>query len=306
VSESIFFMYDNFTLERGADGVALITLRVAGGGANEFTAGFAADLQAAVAEIAARDDIVGTVITSGRSNGFMAGARVGDFPVPAGTAVTPAMVAAWVAPVNRTLRALESSGKPVAAAINGPATGAGFELCLACHHRVLADDASLAMPEVTAGLIPGGGGTQRLPRVVGIERALPLMLTGRRVDAGEALSLGLVHAVLSADAVVEAARRWVLAHPNAQQPWEVKGYRMPGGAGAMAPHAVASFGLGVARVRRDSPHAAAPLALLSAVYEGTQLPIDKALGIEAKYFGLVVAKLTGQAIATNKTTSETR
>jgi 3-hydroxyacyl-CoA dehydrogenase/enoyl-CoA hydratase/3-hydroxybutyryl-CoA epimerase len=222
----------------------------------------------------------------------MAGARV-DGLLAAGTAgLTAARVAALVAPVNRTLRQLESCGKPVAAAINGAAWGGGFELCLACHYRVLADDAAVGLPEVTAGVIPGGGGTQRLPRLIGIERALPLLLSGRMVQAGEALTLGLVNAVLPADAVVEAARRWVLTHPQVQQPWDVKGYRVPGGAGALAPHAAASFGLGVARVRRDTQDKApAPMALLSAVYEGTQLPMDKALTIEAKYFGQLVAQL---------------
>jgi 3-hydroxyacyl-CoA dehydrogenase / enoyl-CoA hydratase / 3-hydroxybutyryl-CoA epimerase len=283
-------MYENLTFERGANGVALITLRVAGRETNEFSAGLAADLHGAVAELAARDDVVGAVITSGRANGFMAGARVSDL-LGAGTAgLTAARVAALVAPVNRTLRQLESCGKPVAAAINGSAWGGGFELCLACHYRVLADDAELALPEVHAGVIPGGGGTQRLPRLIGIEAALPLLLSGRSVPAAEALRLGLVNAVLPADAVVEAARRWVMTHEHAQQPWDVKGYRVPGGAGALAPHAAASFGLGVARVRRDA-RGPAPMALLSAVYEGTQLPFDKGLAIEAKYFGLLVADL---------------
>ncbi|AOK29688.1 enoyl-CoA hydratase-related protein [Burkholderia singularis] len=286
-------MQGNLNFETGADGVAMVVLSVAGHEANCFTAGLAVDLAAAVEELAMREDIVGAVITSGRSNGFMTGARVDDLLAGCDAGVTAAQVAALVAPVNATFRRIERCGKPVAAAINGLALGAGFELCLACHYRVLADDdrCVVGLPEVQAGLIPGGGGTQRLPRYIGIERALPLMLTGRAVVPGEALSLGLVDAVVPHEQLVEAARRWVLAHPGARQPWDVKGYRVPGGAGALAPHAAASFGIGLARLRRDTQDLApAPLALLSAVYEGTQLPIDSALALEAKFFGRLVAE----------------
>jgi enoyl-CoA hydratase/carnithine racemase len=289
----------NLSLECGADGVAVLAIHVAERDTNEFTAGFAADLLAAVDELAARADIVGAVLTSARANGFMAGARIDDLLAGCEAGLTAAQVAALVAPVNRTFRRLETLGKPVAAAIGGTALGAGFEMCLACHYRVMADDplCVVGLPEVHAGLIPGGGGTQRLPRLIGIARALPLMREGRTPGPVEALSLGLVDALAPRERLLELARAWVLAHPGVQQPWDVKGYRVPGGAGALAPHAAASFGLGVAHVRRDTPDRAhAPMALLSAVYEGTQLPLERALAIEAKYFGRLVTDPAARAL----------
>jgi enoyl-CoA hydratase/carnithine racemase len=100
---------------------------------------------------------------------------------------------------------------PVIAAINGYALGGGLELALACDLRVCADDARLGFPEITLGLIPGAGGTQRLPRVVGDSRAKDLILTGRSVRPAEALAIGLVDRVVSASDVLDTASE--LARP---------------------------------------------------------------------------------------------
>jgi 3-hydroxyacyl-CoA dehydrogenase/enoyl-CoA hydratase/3-hydroxybutyryl-CoA epimerase len=282
----------NLRFEVDADGIALITLDVAGRPMNVFTPGFSADLHEAVAQITQRKDVHGAVITSGKRNGFLAGADLKDFVGFYARGTTGAEAAELIAQSAQPLRALERCGKPVAVAINGLALGGGYELCLACHHRVLLDDprAVVGLPEVTVGLLPGGGGTQRLPRLIGIERALPLLLSGRHVVPAEALTLGLVDAVVPAEELVATARRWVLAHPGAQQPWDIKGYRVPGGSGALAPHADYSFGATTARIRRETQdNYPAPLAILSAVYEGTQLPIELGLRIEAQYFGPLLA-----------------
>lgn len=286
-------MHSNIRFEVDADGVALLTLDVPGRPMNVFTPGFTDDLRAAVAQIAQRADVRGAVVTSGKASGFMAGADLKDlvgFHATGGSAVDAIEA---IAPGGRALRELERCGKPVAVAINGVALGGGFELALACHHRVLLDDprAVVGLPEVTVGLLPVGGGTQRLPRLVGIARALPLLLSGRHVAPAEALSLGMVDALAPADRLVAVARRWVLDHPDAgQQPWDVKGFRVPGGAGALAPHAGASFGATLAQVRRDThDQLPAPLAILSAVYEGTQLPMDAGLAVEAQCFGPLLA-----------------
>ncbi|MGJ7541688.1 3-hydroxyacyl-CoA dehydrogenase NAD-binding domain-containing protein [Variovorax sp. LT1R16] len=282
----------NLRFEVDADGIALITLDVADRPMNVFTPAFSADLRAAVAELTQRADVRGAVITSGKRNGFLAGADLKDFVGFHARGTTAVEAAELIAESAQPLRALERCGKPVAVAVNGLALGGGFELCLACHHRVLVDDprAVVGLPEVTVGLLPGGGGTQRLPRLIGIERALPLLLTGRHVAPAEALALGLVDAVVPAGELIATARRWVLAQSEAQQPWDMKGYRVPGGTGALAPHANGSFGATVARIRRETQdNYPAPLAILSAVYEGTQLPIELGLRIEAQYFGPLLA-----------------
>jgi enoyl-CoA hydratase/carnithine racemase len=287
-------MADNLSLLRRDDGVALLTIRIAGDDAAVFTAGFAADLSAAVDEIQAREDIAGTVITGSAEGVFLGGARLDGLLAGRAGGLSAADAARLLAPVNRTLRKLEC-GKPAAAAINGRASGGGFELALACHRRFLCDapGATVGLDELAAGLIPGGGGTQRLPRRIGIAAALPLLLEARQVAPADALALGLVDEVLPTHELVPAAARWVLAHRGVQQPWDMQGWRIPGGAGALASHAAASFGLGVARVRRDLQaggvdRSQAALALLAAVYEGSQLPMDRALALEAKYFARLV------------------
>lgn len=285
-------MTRNIHLEIDGDGVALVTLDVADRTMNVFTPAFTRELQDVVVQLTSRADIVGAVITSGKKSGFMAGADLLDFVHVHDRGLSAREAGEWVAPSANALRALERCGKPVAVAINGLALGGGFELCLACHYRVLADDhkAVVGLPEVTVGLLPAGGGTQRLPRMIGIPKALPLLLSGRHVGAAEALQLGLVDELRPAAGVVEAARRWVLAHPDWQPAWDRKGFTVPGGAGAMAPHAMESFSMGLAKIRRDSQdNYPAPAAILTAVYEGTQVPMDLGLAIERGCFGQLLA-----------------
>jgi enoyl-CoA hydratase/carnithine racemase len=192
------------------------------------------------------------------------------------------------------LRAIETGGKPWVAAINGNALGGGYELCLACHRRLLLDDGAIrvGLPERSVGLIPGGGGTQRLPRLIGIPAAMRLMLEANILAPAGALAAGLVDELQpTPESLLHAAHDWVLAQTEpAVQPWDQKGWRLPGGSGAMAAHASETFGLGLARVR-GGPVAqrASGLALLEAVYEGAQLPIVRALALEAKVFAALVA-----------------
>ena len=286
-------MYSSIRFSIDPDGVALLTLDLPDRPMNVFTPGFTADLREAVAQIARRTDVRGAVITSGKATGFMAGADLKDLVDFHASGGGAAEAIDAIAPGAQVLRALERCGKPVAAAINGVALGGGFELALACHHRVLLDEprAVVGLPEVTVGLLPAGGGTQRLPRLIGIARALPLLLTGRHVTPAEALALGMVDALAPAGELVQVARQWVLDHPEGgQQPWDAKGFKVPGGAGALAPHAGASFGATLAQMRRDTQdNFPAPLAILSAVYEGTQLPMDGGLAIEAQCFGPLLA-----------------
>jgi 3-hydroxyacyl-CoA dehydrogenase/enoyl-CoA hydratase/3-hydroxybutyryl-CoA epimerase len=285
-------MTQNIRIDVDADGIALVTLDVQDRPMNVFTPQFTEELGLLADLLASRADVVGAVLTSGKSNGFFAGADLKDLVGVHARGLSAAEAGALVKPAGDALRRLERCCKPVAAAINGAALGGGFELCLACHHRVLADDSAavVGLPEVTVGLLPAGGGTQRLPRLIGIAQALPLLLSGRRMAGAEALSLGLVDAVVPAAELIAVARRWVLANAGFQQPWDRKGFSVPGGAGAMAPHAVESFGIGMARVRRDTQdNYPAPPAILRSVYEGTQLPFERSLQVEAAYFGELLA-----------------
>jgi 3-hydroxyacyl-CoA dehydrogenase / enoyl-CoA hydratase / 3-hydroxybutyryl-CoA epimerase len=287
------------TMTFGVDdaGVALLTLDVPGRPVNVLTPELEAELADVVARVAGDGAVRGLVITSAKRGSFLAGADLRDLAEAYGRE-TVEQAYARSARLSGLFRRLETCGKPVAAAVNGAALGGGLELCLAAHYRVLVDEpsATVGLPEVKVGLLPGAGGTQRLPRLVGIARALPLMLEGEPVPPARALELGIVHALAPADRLVEQARAWVLATPGAMQPWDTKAFAVPGGVGCLAPHAVQSFQLGTARVaattQRNYP---APPAILAAVFEGTIVPIDAGLDIESMLF----AKLSTGPVARN-------
>ncbi len=206
-------------------------------------------------------------------------------------------IRAW----HRLQREMETRGKPVAAALAGRALGGGFELALACHHRVAEAGARFGFPEVTLGLLPGAGGTQRAPRLAGIQAALPLLAEGRQIDADEALKLGLIHAVAAPGEARERARAWLLGEglANPRQPWDTKGYRVPRG-GPETPAGMQTFMAANALLREKSyGNYPAPRHILSCVYEGLATDIDTGLAIEARYFAnLVVSPVAKNMIRT--------
>ncbi|MQA78248.1 MAG: 3-hydroxyacyl-CoA dehydrogenase [Streptosporangiales bacterium] len=240
---------------------------------------------------AERDDVAGVIVTSAKKT-FFAG---GDLDML--YAVTPDRAAefgAELARIKGQLRRLETLGRPVVAALNGTALGGGYEIALACHHRICVDNRSvrIGLPEVTLGLIPGGGGITRLVRLLGLEKAFPLLTEGRRLRPADALDAGLVDALVpDRDTLLAEAKAWLLAHPDARQPWDADGYRMPGGSPAsptMYQLLAAAPALLHARTRGNFP---APLAILSAAVEGALVDVDTALTIESRYLTKVV---TGQ------------
>ena len=200
--------------------------------------------------------------------------------------------------LNRIFRTMETSGKPIVAAINGTALGGGYEICLACHYRIALNTAKsqIGLVEVTLGLLPGGGGTQRLPRMIGLEASLPLLLEGKKVSPKEALSLGLVDDLAAtSDELMEKAQRWLLANPSPLQPWDERdkktgkivgkaNFNIPGG-NVQTPVGARIFGAGTAMVMdKTKGNYPAPLEILGCVYEGLQVNIDRAIMIEAHHF----------------------
>lgn len=272
--------------EHGDDGVVLLTIDVPERSMNVMTPAFLADITAAAERIGEDDSVKGAVVTSGKDS-FMAGADLHDLVAGFDTRRDVKQLYEWCRGLQQALRRLETCGKPVAAAINGTALGGGLEVGLACHYRVAADAprAVLGLPEVKVGLMPGGGGTQRLPRLIGIEPALRLISEGKHMSPAEALEAGFVDEVVQPGEEVEAARKWVRQTDVTDQPWDRKGFKVPGGAGLMHPAAVQTFTVGSALTQKLTNHNyPAPQAILSAVYEGTVLPIDTALDVETKYF----------------------
>lgn len=250
-------------------------------------------------EVIADENVRGVIITSARDE-FIAGADLTFLTSMRGG--DPAEVMKTMSPMRDALRRLEKSGKPSVAAINGTALGAGLEICLACTHRIAADrpDAQLGLPEATLGLLPGAGGTQRLSRLIGVEKALDLILSGKRVSPAEAHKLGFVNDLVERDELLAAARTWILAQDGpCLQPWDQKGFVLPGhAADSMALHRYfVAKGAEVENATKNlSP---APQAILSSVFEGVRVPFDAGLAIEfTRFIGLLIGEVAQNTIRT--------
>jgi len=272
--------------DKDDDGVVVLTLDDPSRSANTMNEAYARSMDAVLDRIAAeRDDITGVVITSAKKT-FFAGGDLDSLG-----AIGPdqaAQVYARVAAGKAQLRRLETCGRPVVAAVNGSALGGGLELALACHHRVVADDPriEIGFPEVTLGLIPGAGGIVRTVRLLGIVDALmTVLLRGQRLRPAAALEAGLVHEIAPRDELIARAKAWIATNPNAQQPWDVKGYKIPGGTPA-TPALAANLPAFPATLRKELKGAPylAPRNILAAAVEGAQVDFDTAIDIEGRYF----------------------
>jgi 3-hydroxyacyl-CoA dehydrogenase/enoyl-CoA hydratase/3-hydroxybutyryl-CoA epimerase len=287
---------ETFSFDIDADGIAHAVFDVPGRSMNTLTGKAIADIIAITAEVSSNDDIKGLVLSSGKASGFCAGADLGEMGQAAGGKPESEMSEAELKKaqfdrgfaLNKTLRELETCGKPVAVALNGLALGGGLEVALAGHYRVAANDnpkLQFGLPEAKIGLLPGAGGTQRLPRLVGVQAALPLILQGTSFKADQALSMGVVNELAASSETVQKCKDWVKANPNAKAPWDEKGFKMPGGVVHRSPGAgqvaTMSTAMLMAKTYGNYP---AQKNILSCVYEGTQVPIDAGLRIETRYF----------------------
>ncbi|MGR3655416.1 3-hydroxyacyl-CoA dehydrogenase NAD-binding domain-containing protein [Paracoccus sp. (in: a-proteobacteria)] len=283
----------DFTMEKGADGVAIVTWDVPGKSMNVLSMDGAAELDALIDEALADEAVKGIVITSGKQD-FAAGM---DLNVIAGMKEQGGAQGVFdgVMKLHHLLRKIERAGmdpkslkggKPIAAALPGTALGIGLELPLATHRIFAADNgrAKIGLPEIMVGIFPGGGGTTRLARRLGAMAAAPFLLEGKLCDPGKARAAGLIDEVV--DDPVAAAKDWVLRASDADlvKPWDQKGYKMPGGE-PFHPAGFMTFVGASAMVHgRTMGVYPAARALLSAVYEGAMVPFDQALRIEARWF----------------------
>jgi 3-hydroxyacyl-CoA dehydrogenase / enoyl-CoA hydratase / 3-hydroxybutyryl-CoA epimerase len=289
----------NFRFDLDADGVALITWDMPGRSMNVLTAEAIEELNALVDKIAADTSIKGAVVTSGKES-FSGGADLTmlqamgrDYARVAKAEGEEAAMRVFFdrsRQVSLIYRKLETCGKPFAAAINGVCLGGAFELALACHYRVIADNdkARVGLPEIKVGLFPGAGGTQRVSRLAPTPDALQMMFRGEQLRPAAAKGMGLVHQVAPAGEIVALAKAWVKANPGAKAPWDDPKFKNPSGkvfsgAGMMIwPPANAIY-------RRETyDNYPAAKAILSSVFEGLQLPIDLALAVESRYFAKIL------------------
>jgi 3-hydroxyacyl-CoA dehydrogenase / enoyl-CoA hydratase / 3-hydroxybutyryl-CoA epimerase len=275
-----------------SDGIATLTIDMQGRSMNVISDRLAQDLAQLIERAAADPQVKGVIVTSGKTS-FIAGADLRELEQLAFGPLKndAAALLEHVELMGGIWRRLERCGKPFVAAITGTALGGGLELCLACHHRIAADNpkAQLGFPEVKVGLLPAAGGTQRLPRLIGIRAALPLLIEGTSLSPQEALRAGIIHAVVPAADLLAEAKRWLMATPSHVQPWDQDGFVMPGFVGQKTDEAAGFFAGAASQWQRRTLHNyPAPAAILSCVYEGTQVPLDAGLAIEVRYFATLL------------------
>jgi 3-hydroxyacyl-CoA dehydrogenase len=216
----------------------------------------------------ANDDGVKAVVLKGAGRAFSAGADVSEFgqPIPADAPTVP-----------QVIERIETLSKPVIAAIHGFCFGGALELALGCHYRIATKDTKVGLTEVTLGLIPGAGGTQRLPRLTGFENAVELICEGRRVGAGEALALGIVDRL--ADGDLDAAAKHYAD--------ELIGHGEPvRRTGEIAPEPPVSTWYDAATVRLDKRMRgrSAPKRALESIAAVLELPFEEGLKREREIF----------------------
>jgi len=299
-------MTDAIEYITGPDQIVTLILDMPDQSANTMNATYREAMGGIVDRLTAeKDQIAGVIITSAKKTFFTGGDLNELIQVDASRAQ-------WffqmVLGLKAQLRALETLGKPVVAAINGAALGGGWELCLACHHRIALDQKQLrvGLPEVTLGLLPGGGGTVRLVRMLGLEKALPLLVEGKTLSAPQALQAGLIDQLATdVDDMLDKARAWIRANPAPQKPWDLPGYQIPGGTPSHPKVAqMLAIAPSVLRARTQGCYPA-PEKILCAAVEGAQVDFETAQLIEARYFtelttGQIAKNMIGSWFALNR------
>ncbi|WP_053912882.1 3-hydroxyacyl-CoA dehydrogenase NAD-binding domain-containing protein [Streptomyces sp. TP-A0875] len=283
--------------EQDDTGVVTLVLDDPDQSANTMNEAFRASLATVADRLEAeRDTVRGVIVTSAKKT-FFAGGDLRDLirvtPETAQDLFDGGMA------LKSALRRIETLGKPVVAAINGAALGGGYEIALACHHRVALDapGSRIGLPEVTLGLLPGGGGVVRTVRLLGIADALlKVLLQGTRYSPRRALDNGLVDEVADTpEDMLARARAFIDAHPESAQPWDRPGHRIPGGTPAH-PKFAANLPAFPATLRKQTNGAPypAPRRILAAAVEGAQVDFATAQEIEARYFVELAAGQTAK------------
>ena len=282
----------NYTVDQN---VAVISWAMTSAPMNVLNDESIPQFEAALQRAYADESVKGLIITSEKPE-FVAGADLKM--ILRNNDKDPSEMLQISSELNRVFRSIETSGKPAVAAINGTALGGGYEICLACHYRVALNNpkTQIGLVEVTIGLLPGAGGTQRLPRMIGIQAALPLLVEGKKLDVQEAKNMGLIDAITDTPAeMMQQARDWIAANPKPVKPWDEvdrktgkivgrDNFKIPGGA-IQSVVGAQTFGAGTAMLMdKTKGNYPAPLEIMGAVYEGLQVNIDRALVIEARHF----------------------
>lgn len=277
-------------MEVGADGVALIT--IINPPVNSLSFDVLRSLKDNYEQALRRDDVRAIVVTGAKGK-FSGGFDISAFKGSRGGNEEGEQRPGYVS-IEILSDVVEASKKPSVAAIDGLALGGGLEIAMACHARISTPTAQLGLPELQLGIIPGFGGTQRLPRLVGLSKALEMILMSKPVKGEEANSLGLVDAVVSPDELVNTARRWALDILNYRRPWVVSLYKTD----KIEPLGEAREILQFARAqaRKQAPNLKHPLVCIDVIEEGIVSGPWAGLLKEAEAFKVLMASDTSKSL----------
>jgi 3-hydroxyacyl-CoA dehydrogenase/enoyl-CoA hydratase/3-hydroxybutyryl-CoA epimerase len=280
----------DISYEIDGDGVAVVTWDLEKRSMNVLNAQSVNEYRDIIEKLIKDETVKGLVITSAKE-AFIAGADLTSDDTFNFDKIAEDKVAAaqsiydGVMNLNKLFRGMETCGKPFVAAINGHALGGGLEICLACHYRVAIDNdrIQIGQPEAKIGLIPGAGGTQRVPRLAGVTQdVMGFLMAGNPITPKKALSMGLINEIVTKENLISTAKKYIIEGGKAVQPWDEKGFRLPSGA-PYTPKGMMIWGAASSSLRKMSfGNYPAQNAILSAIYEGVQVPIDAALRIEAR------------------------
>lgn len=257
-----------------------------------------AELSAAIEKAVADDDVKGIILTSGKQGVFVAGGDLQQIESLGSGPIDAADLLKRTGAVLDQLRRMETCGKPVVAALNGVTLGGGYEIALACHRRILVDQrhAQVGLPEAGLGLMPGAGGTQRLPRLIGLQGALGLIMQGKQLGPDKALEQGLVDQLVEPADLIPAAKKWIQEDGNPTQPWDRKRYEVPGGGPGSVAFAQTLMGSNAMTHAATFGNMPSQKAILQAVYEGLGLPMDRAGKVETRQFIRVLQDPTARSM----------
>ena len=269
--------------EKNADNIVILTLDSSGQSANTMNAEFRDSLTDVSQKLKAETDLQGVIFRSAKKT-FFAGGDLDELIQAQPEQATEFFQ--MIEKLKANLRSIETLGVPVVAALNGTALGGGWELALCCHYRIAINDPKIkfGLPEVTLGLLPGGGGIVRMVRLLGLQNAFPFLMEGKQFGVDKAKSLGLVHdTAANEQELLDKAIAWVKANPKSQQPFDVKGYKIPGG-DPKTPAVAQVLAIAPAMLRDKTKGCyPAPEAIMAAAVEGAQVDVDTALRIESRY-----------------------
>lgn len=274
-----------FQYDKDDQGIVTLTMDAPGRSANVINKAFGESFHEAVEKLTQETELKGVILTSAKKT-FLAGADLEEMF----THQDAQRFFDDAESFKAALRKLETMGKPVVAAINGAAMGGGYELALACHHRIALDNnkIKIALPEVNLGLLPGGGGVTRLTRMLGLQAAFPYLTEGKESKPKAAKEAGLIDELAAdRDEMMTKARAWIEANPSPKQPWDQKGYRMPGG-DPRRPAVAQMVAIAPAVLKKKTyGNYPSPQAIMNAAVEGAVVDFDTASRIESRYFAQV-------------------